>query len=66
MELTPTHRKYLLSQLDTHNDLLKSFDKCLDKSAEDELYPLFQIDCFIEQQLIALIKKSLIDNQIEF
>ena len=67
MELTSEHRQALLTLLDETNAALTLSKKCLDRATEETgLYPMFQIDCFIQEQTIELIKKSLIDNTIDF
>lgn len=67
MELKEKHRQVLLEELEVatadYNEqkLLRYSDKC-DKDFEE----YFEIRIFIAYERIELIKKSLIDNQIDY
>jgi hypothetical protein len=66
MELTREHRRALMAKLEDAKMELNTSKACLEKHKDAEIAPFFEMDCFIQQQTIALITNSLIDNHIDF
>ena len=66
MELTPKHRQALIDKmLETMKELAIT-KKCLEEFSERDIAGYFDMDCFIQQQTIELIKRSLIQNEIDY
>lgn len=66
MELTREHRRALMSKLEDAKKELDTCKACLEKHKNADIAPFFEMDVFIQQQTIALITNSLINNDIDF
>lgn len=66
MELIPSHREALIGKLEEREKDLSIAKSCLEKHKERDIAPHFEIDIFLIQCEIKLIKKSLIENQIDY
>lgn len=72
MELNNEHRKSLLNELAKAKEELTLQNICLIKeqakreSDSTDLVECFEVACFLAQERIKLIEKSLIENEIDY
>ena len=76
MELLKEHRQSLLNELEKAKADLELQKKCLHKEeskravslsdTNSDLLEWFEISCFLAQERIKLIEKSLIENEIDY
>lgn len=66
MELNSQHREALLQQLDQSNEKLELASAIIRTHPDATHVQWREIDMFLEQQRIQLIKTSLIDNDIDY
>ncbi len=64
MKLEKNHREALLAALKVAKAEAIKTEKCI-AQVDDHLRPFFEIDGFLIDQRIELIKKSLIENEID-
>lgn len=65
MELTKNHREALLNELEKAQKDADLQETCMNKE-KDELAQWFDVGFFLAQQRIGLIRKALIDNEIDY
>ena len=66
MELQPKHRQALIDKLLETMKALDITKQCLEKHMDRDISGYFDMDCFIQEQTIELIKRSLIQNEIDY
>ena len=66
MTLTKVHREALLNELEKAEKKVELSNLVLSKNKDDGMNEWFEIGVFLSLQNLEIIKKSLIDNEIDF
>ena len=66
MTLTKLHREALLNELEKAEKKVELSNLVLSKKTDEGMNEWFEIGVFLSLQNLEIIKKSLIDNEIDF